>query len=251
MKIISFLNIKGGVGKTISTVNIAAELGKEGKKVLVIDLDPQSNTTKYLNMYNSDAKGSYEVLSGEDVGIQITQYDGVWLISGNIKLIMSEAEILADTKKARETRLRKWINNKPQDTFDYVLIDCPPSLGMLSTNALTASDYVLVPLKIDAFSLDGFEYLLNSIDSVKEEFNERLELLGVFVTMDRSTKINRELKEELKEELGDYLFNQSIRENIDVIKSTFESTPVVYLNKRANASKDYKALVEELKCRLI
>ncbi len=251
MKIISFLNIKGGVGKTISTVNIAAELGRQSKKVLVIDLDPQSNTTKYLNMYDPNVKGSYEVLSGEDVGIQITSYDGVWLISGNIKLIMSEAEILADTKKARETRLRKWLNNKPQGTFDYVLIDCPPSLGMLSTNALTASDHVLVPLKIDAFSLDGFEYLLNSIDSVKEEFNEKLELLGVFITMDRSTKINKELKEELKVELGNYLFKQSIRENVDVIKSTFESTPVVYFNKRANASKDYKALVEELKCRLI
>ena len=251
MKIISFLNIKGGVAKTVSTVNVAAELGKQGYKVLIIDLDPQSNATKYLNMYDSRIRGSYELLSGEDVSVSITKYDGVWLVPGNIKLIASESEILADTKRARETRLRKWLSSKPQDTFDYVLIDCPPSLGMISINALTASDYVLVPLKIDKFSLDGFEYLINSINSVKEEFNENLNLLGVFITMDRATKINREIKEELKGELGEKLFNQTIRDNIDVIKSTFESTPLIYFNNRANAAKDYKALVDELQCRLI
>lgn len=251
MKIISFLNIKGGVGKTVSTVNVAAELGMQGKKVLVIDLDPQSNTTKHFRMYDSKIKGSYEVLLGEDVSVQATSYKGVWIIPGNIRLITSEAEILADTKRARETRLKKWLKNKKENIFDYVLIDCPPSLGMISTNALTASDYVIVPLKIDAFSLDGFEYLISSIDSVREEFNSELKLLGVFVTMDRATKINREIKEELNDELGNLLFKNAIRENVDVIKSTFESTPVVYYNKRANASKDYKALVEEILCRLI
>lgn len=251
MKIISFLNIKGGVAKTTSCVNVAAALGKLGKKVLIIDLDPQSNATKYLGMYDSRIRGSYELLSGEDVSISITKYDGMWLVPANIKLIASESEILADTKKARETRLRKWLSSKPQEIFDYVLIDCPPSLGMISINALTASDYVLVPLKIDKFSLDGFEYLLNSINSVKEEFNERLNLLGVFVTMDRATKINKDIKQELKEELGDLLFKQTIRENVDVIKSTFESTPLIYFNNRANASKDYKSLVEELECHLI
>lgn len=251
MKVISFLNIKGGVGKTVSIVNIAAELGKQGKKVLVIDLDPQSNSTKYFRMYDPNINGAYELLLGMDVPVQLTTYEGVWIIPANIKLIVSEAEILADTKRARETRLKKWINSKTQDTFDYILIDCPPSLGMISTNALTASDYVLVPLKIDAFSLDGFEYLLSSIDSVKEEFNSKLKLLGVFVTMDRATTINREIKEELRSELGDLLFKQCIRENIDVIKSTFESIPVVYFNKRANASMDYKRLVEEMQCRLI
>lgn len=251
MKIISFLNIKGGVAKTVSTVNVAAELGKQDYKVLIIDLDPQSNATKYLGLYYPNSQGSYELLMGEDVGICMTEYKGVSLVPANIKLIASESEILADTKRARETRLKKWLSSKAQDTFDYVLIDCPPSLGMISINALTASDYVLVPLKIDKFSLDGFEYLIGSINSVKDEFNERLNLLGVFITMDRATKINREVKEELKTELGDLLFKQTIRENVDVIKSTFESTPLIYFNNRANASKDYKALVEEFKCRII
>lgn len=251
MKIISFLNIKGGVAKTTSCVNVAAELGRQGKKVLIIDLDPQSNATKYLNVYNPNTKGTYELLAGEDVPIQGTIYKNLWIVPANINLIMSEAEILADTKKARETRLKKWLNSKKEDSFDYILIDCPPSLGMLSINALAASKYVVVPLKIDKFALDGFEYLMGSIQGVKEEFNDELKLLGILVTMDRSTTINREIKQELKEELGDMLFKQTIRDNVDVIKSTFNSTPVVYFNIRANASKDYKSFVEEMQQCLI
>ncbi|MCI1478094.1 MAG: ParA family protein [Clostridium beijerinckii] len=251
MKVISFLNIKGGVAKTTSCVNVAAELGRRGKKVLIIDLDPQSNATKYLNVYNPNTKGTYELLAGEDVPIQGTIYKNLWIVPANINLIMSEGEILADTKKARETRLKKWLNSKKEDSFDYILIDCPPSLGMLSINALAASKYVIVPLKIDKFALDGFEYLMGSIQGVKEEFNDELKLLGILVTMDRATTINREIKQELKEELGDMLFKQSIRDNVDVIKSTFNSTPVIYFNARANASKDYKGFVEEMQQCLI
>ena len=171
MKVVSFINIKGGVAKTTSCVNVAAQLGREGKKILIIDMDPQSNATKYLDMYNPDLKGTYEILNGEDVPVQISAYDNVWLIPANINLIMSESEILSDMKRARETRIKKWIESKDSSTFDYVLIDCPPSLGMLSVNALVASDYVIVPLKIDKFALDGFEYLISSIQGIKEEFN--------------------------------------------------------------------------------
>ncbi|MDU4658727.1 MAG: ParA family protein [Clostridium butyricum] len=242
MKIISFLNIKGGVAKTTSCVNVAAQLGREGKNVLIIDMDPQSNATKYLHMYNPNLKGTYEILNGEDVAVQGTVFDNVWLIPANISLIMSESE---------ETRIKKWLQSKNTNTFDYVLIDCPPSLGMLSINALVASDYVIVPLKIDKFSLDGFEYLMSSIQEVKEEFNSNLNVLGILITMDKATRINKEIKGELKEELGDLMFKQTIRDNVDVIKSTFESKPIIYMNKNANASKDYIKFVEEMQCRLI
>lgn len=242
MKIISFLNIKGGVAKTTSCVNVAAQLGRESKKVLIIDMDPQSNATKYLHMYNPNLKGTYEILNGEDVAVQGTVFDNVWLIPANISLIMSESE---------ETRIKKWLQSKNTNTFDYVLIDCPPSLGMLSINALVASDYVIVPLKIDKFSLDGFEYLMSSIQEVKEEFNSNLNVLGILITMDKATRINKEIKGELKEELGDLMFKQTIRDNVDVVKSTFESKPVIYMNKNANASKDYIKFVEEMQCRLI
>lgn len=250
MKIISMLNIKGGVAKTVSTVNIAAEIGTLGYEVLVIDLDPQSNATKYLNMYSPNEESVYELLKGENFNyIKDTEFKGVSIVPANIKLIMSEAEILADTKKARETRLNKYLK-KLDKTFDYVIIDCPPSLGMLTTNALAASDYVLVPIKIDKFALDGFEYLISSIEEVKEEFNSRLELLGAFVTMDKATKVNREIKEELEEALGSRFFKQSIRENAEVVKSTFKSKPLMYFNKNAVATKNYKLLVEELICRI-
>lgn len=250
MKIISLLNIKGGVAKTVSTVNIAAELGALGYEVLVIDLDPQSNATKYLNMYSSNEASAYELLRGEEFNyIKDTEFKGLAIVPANIKLIMSEAEILSDTKKARETRLSKYIK-KLDRTFDYVIIDCPPALGMLTTNALAASDYVLVPIKIDKFALDGFEYLIESIEEAREEFNPNLELLGAFVTMDKSTKVNKEMKQGLLDALGDRFFKQSIRENAEVVKSTFESKPLMYFNKNAMAAKNYKALVEEIICRI-
>lgn len=250
MKIISTLNIKGGVAKTVSTVNIAAELGRLGKKVLVIDLDPQSNATKYLNCYGEDELSTYDLLNGEDTPIVFTGFEGVYLIPSNIKLILSESEILADTKKSRELRLKKYLS-RIQHNYDYVIIDCPPSLGVLTTNALAASDYVLVPVKIDMFALDGFEYLISSIEEVREEFNPNLSLLGVFVTMDKATTINKVIKEELSQLLGNKLFETSIRENVDVVKSTFNLTPVIYFNKRAAATKDYKALVKEIEQWLI
>lgn len=245
MKIISILNIKGGVAKTVSAVNIAAELGRLGNSVLIIDLDPQANATKYLDCYQADGLSTYDVLNGADVGAIYTGYDGVYLIPSNIKLILSESEILADTKRSRELRLRKYLN-KINVNYDYVIIDCPPSLGVLTTNALAASDYVMVPIKIDMFALDGFEYLISSIEEIREEFNPELNLLGVFITMDKSTTINREIKEELRESLGDKLFKTTIRDNVDVVKSTFNLKPVIYFNKKAAATKDYKALVKEI-----
>ena len=250
MKVISILNIKGGVAKTVSTVNIAAELGALGNEVLVIDLDPQSNSSKYLDRYSSSLPSIYELLKGEDLNyIRETEFQGVSIIPANIKLIMSEAEILSDTRRARETRLNKYIK-KIDRTFDYVIIDCPPALGMLTTNALAASDYILVPIKIDRFALDGFEYLISSIEEAKEEFNSRLELLGAFITMDKATKINKEIKKELSDILRDRFFKQTIRENAEVVKSTFESKPLMYFNKNAMAAKNYKALVEEIICRI-
>lgn len=242
MKVVSIINIKGGVAKTTSTVNIAALLASKLNKVLIVDLDPQANTTKLLDMYSPEEKGTYEVLRGEDVKPIKTSFK-VDLLPSNIRLIMSESEILSDTRRSRENRLKKWLDKQE---YDYVFIDCPPALGTLTTNALVASDYVLVPLKIDKFALDGFEYLLDSIEETKQEFNEKLKLLGVFVTMDKHTKINKEIKEDLTNALGDKFFKQTIRENVDVIKSTFYNAPVVISRPKANASKDYINLVKEL-----
>lgn len=245
-RVISFLNIKGGVGKTISTTNIGAALDKMGYSVLIIDIDPQSNATKYLSSYKENDLSSYELLKGETGNyIKATKYNALQIVPGNIKLIMAENEIMLDTRKARETRLKKWIDSLDHE-FDFILIDCPPSLNILTTNALVASTEVLVPIKIDKFALDGFEYLMSAIEETREEFNPHLNLLGAFITMDKSTTINRDIKAELDQILGDKFLKQTIRENVAVTKSTFHETPVIYHDPKSNSAKDYIKLTEEI-----
>lgn len=245
MKVISIMNIKGGVGKTVSTINIAACLRLMGKKVLVIDLDPQSNATQYLNLYDPKLRSTYDVLMGDCDKSVIRNSNDIDLVPANIKMVTCENEIMNDTRKSRENRLRKFINSL-NESYDYVLLDCPPALGVLSTNALVASTHVLVPIKPDRFSIDGLEYLIETIFEVQNEFNSGLQLLGVFVTMDNSTTPNKEIKEELRAALDSKFFDATIRNNVAVIKSTLKQMPVVNMSKKSNSSKDYMRLCEEV-----
>ncbi|AZV56776.1 ParA family protein [Clostridium sp. AWRP] len=249
MKKVSIVNIKGGVGKTVSTVNIAACLGELNKKVLIVDADAQSNATQYLNCYSPEGISTYDVLMDKDIDVNTviknTSVKGVSVIPANIKLILCENEIVNDTRRSRENRLKKALDALKEE-YDYVIIDCPPSLGVVTTNALVASDYILVPIKIDRFALDGFGYLLDTIDQISDEFNPKLNFTGAFITMDKRTAINRKMKAELKEALKDKLFNVSIRENVKVIQSTFEQQPVITYCKNAISSKDYRALTQEV-----
>ncbi len=248
MKIISFLNIKGGVGKTTSTVNIASELARLNNKVLVIDLDPQCNSSKYIPYKNKPEANSFNILYGNSPisSICSTVYKNLYIIPALIDLVRFESKLDNEyniCEGALNNALEKLRNI---DFFDYILIDCPPSLGMLSTNALVASDYVLVPVKIDNFALIGLDYLISCIEQVKAELNPGLKLLGMFITLDDNTKINKEIKNDMKEAFGDKFFNQTIRKNVDVTKSTFEQVPVYYYNKRAIAAIDYAALTKEV-----
>ncbi len=248
MKIISIVNIKGGVGKTVSTVNMAACLGELGKKVLIVDADPQSNATQYLNCYDPEGTSTYDVLMDKDLDISTvikgTGVKNVDVIPANIKLILCENEIINDTRRSRETRLKKSLEDLKE--YDYAIVDCPPSLSVITTNALVASDYVLVPIKIDKFALDGFGYLLDTIDQISDEFNPGLEFLGVFITMDKRTAVNKNIKTELKEALKEKFLNTSIRENVKLVQSTFEQKPVIVYDKNAISSKDYIALTQEV-----
>lgn len=249
MKIISIVNIKGGVGKTVSSVNIAACLGESDKRVLIIDTDAQSNATQYLNCYEPQGTSSYDLLMDKDLEIstviKCTSLKNVDIIPGNIKLILCENEIVNDTRRSRENRLKK-VLERLDSQYDYVIIDCPPSLGIITTNALVASNYVLVPIKIDKFALDGFGYLLDTIDQISDEFNPGLEFLGAFITMDKRTAVNRSVKAELKEALDGKLLNASIRENVKLVQSTFEQKPVISYAKNAISSKDYRVLTQEV-----
>lgn len=250
MVVISMVNIKGGVGKTVSTVNMAACFAEQHKRVLVIDLDAQSNATQYLKSYDGSGFSSYDVMMYKDIDIhrviRKTEVENVDIVPANIKLATCESEIANNTMRSREQRLKRALSSV-EGEYDYVIIDCPPSLGIFTTNALVASKYVLVPIKIDQFALDGLGYILETIDELKDEFNPGLEFMGAFITMDKRTAVNREVKEELRNCLGDKILRTSIRENVKVVQSTFEQQPVVIFDKNAISSTDYRALTREVK----
>ncbi|WWU63315.1 ParA family protein [Clostridium baratii] len=248
-KILSLFNIKGGVAKTTSTANLGACLSLQGHKVLLIDLDPQSNLTKLFKAYSIDDLSVANALLDKKINvneiIKTTDFENIDIMPSNIKLAFAEREILLDVSRSQQNRLARAIKNLDTD-YDYILIDCPPSLNMITINSLCASDDVLVPIKIDKFALDGLEYLLESIEEIKDEFNPNLNFKGCFVTMDTATTVNRQIKKELKNILEDKLFNTTIKQNVKVIESTFEESPVVFSNKKARASINYKELTKEL-----
>lgn len=249
MKKISMLNIKGGVAKTTSTINLAAILANEGKKVLVVDIDPQSNSTIVFKNYDINALSISDVLLQKEINIteiiKETEYENIDILPSNISLAFTEKKILLDITRNQQNRLKKALDLVEKE-YDYCIIDCPPSLNMITINALVASDEVIVPIKIDKFALDGLEYLLQSIEEIKEEFNPNLIFKGCFITMDSATTVNKEIKKALKSILKDKLFDTSIRQNISVVESTFEQMPVIEYKQNSNASKDYKLLAKEV-----
>lgn len=245
-KVISFLNIKGGVGKTASCVNIGAVLAQKGYSVLIVDIDKQSNSTQYLNQYVPDSVSMFEVMTegiSIDEVITPTEYDRLFIARSNIKMILATDYKAEQTIESENVLAEQLVN---QD-YDYILIDCPPNLNYLVTNALVASTDVLVPIKIDKFALDGFSYLVNHINEVNDNYNATLNFSGVFVTMDKKrTNISKQVKEMLKENLGDLVFENTVRDNAALVYSTFAQKPVINFDKRANSTVDYTALTEEI-----
>ena len=250
MKTISMINIKGGVGKTISTVNVGAVLAEQGYRVLIVDLDAQANATQLLDCYQADAEKTIKNIFLEKkytttAAIVKTQHENIELIPSHIGFAFSESMIITDTSRQPQTILRKALN-QVSDNYDYCLLDCPPNIGIVTLNALTASDYTLVPIKIDQFALDGLGYLLETIYNVTEEFNPSLDFLGSFVTMDTATTVNKAIKEQLKQMSAIKLLNTSIKNNARIPESTFEKVPLVYSKPKAPASINYKNLTIEI-----
>lgn len=245
---IAIFNQKGGVAKTTTSLNLANGLANEGKKVLLVDMDGQSNATKHLKRYDPKMPSICDLLLNKDMDvvdvIQDTEIENLDILPSSIKLIKSE-NLVANESFSREMKLKKILKNVEKD-YDFCIVDCPPSLGIYVSNVLVAASYVITPMKIDQYALDGFSNLMEAIEGVKEELNPRLKFMGVVITMDEATTINKDIKEMLNEQLPNQIFKTTIRRNVDVTKSTFTGKPVVGFNPKARASKDYISFTKEV-----
>lgn len=244
MRVISIINQKGGVAKTTSTLSLASALSKLEKEVLVIDMDPQGNATTGAGLDKSDLRGTtFDLLLRSNQIEDCIITNGIYDIIGTgIELASAEYEMF--NKFLRESLLRKKLQDKKN--YDFVLIDCPPSLSLLTVNALVASDEVLIPVAPEPFALEGISQLINTIIEIRQ-INENLELKSVFITkFDQRKKTNIEIKEGLEKMFKDKLSKTIIRISSDIEKGQFINKDIYEYNPKCNAAKDYMNLAKEL-----
>ena len=249
--VIAFANQKGGVGKTTSAVNTAASLGVLGYRVLLVDLDPQGSATSGVGVSKKGARFTVrDVLVGgckaSDAVVR-TEYEKLDLIPANISLAGAEYDLLdGDGAEAHLTNAIQPLRSQ----YDYIIIDCPPSLGMLTVNAMTASDGVIIPLPCEFYALEGLSQLTMTISRIKKRYNPRLNITGILVTMyNGRLSLSTQVMAELQRHYGDRLFETTIGRNVRVSEAPSFGTPVYYHDKRAKGAKDYLQLAQELTTR--
>lgn len=247
-KVISIANQKGGVGKTTTAINLAASLAAIEHPTLVIDIDPQSNTTSGLGIDVKTVTSSiYEVMIGsadtEDT-IRSTELDFLDLIPAHINLVGAEIEMI--DREDRERILDKAIGNL-RDKYDFIIIDCPPSLGLLTINALTASDSIVIPVQCEYFALEGLGQLLNTIKIVRQHLNPELDIEGVLLTMyDTRTRLSNQVADEVKRYFDDRVFKSVISRNIRLAEAPSFGKPALLYDSTSTGSKNYLSLAREI-----
>ena len=247
-KVIALANQKGGVSKTTTTANLGIGLANAGKKVLLIDLDPQGNTTSGVGINKKNMKNStYDVLiSRRDAASAVikTEFENLYIMPSNISLAGAEFELVdADN---REQRLKKALETLKNE-YDMVIIDCPPSLGLITVNALVASDGIVVPMLCEYFSLEGLAQLLMTVKEIKRRYNPALELTGILITMyNGRLNLSHEVAAELKKYYADKLFKTLIPRSVKVSEAPGFGEPIQYYEKHGKGAEAYNDVCEEI-----
>ena len=250
-KIIAFSNQKGGVGKTTSAINLATYVAKAGNKVLLVDFDPQGNATSGFGVEKNQLKQNcYDVLMGEclpqDV-ILSTMVENLDILPCNIDLAAAEVDLVSMV--ARESSLKRAID-PIKGNYDFIFIDCPPSLGLLTLNALVASDSVIIPIQSEFFALEGLSQLVNTIKIVKQRLNPNLTINGVILTMyDNRTTMSKQVTAEIYRYFGDKVYTVPVPRNIKLVESPSFGVPVVFHAPKSTGAVSYQALAEQFLAR--
>lgn len=246
-KVISVANQKGGVGKTTTTVNLATLLAKRGKKVLLIDTDPQGNATSGLGVTKELELSVYDILVGEttfEETVQETAVKNLKVCPSNISLAGAEVELVS--MMSREQRLKTKLD-EVKEQYDYILIDCPPSLGLITLNAFTSSDSVLIPVQCEYFALEGLGQLLNTVNLVKKHLNKNLEIEGALLTMyDARTNLSNQVVKEVKKYFEDKVYKTVIPRNVRLSEAPSYGMPISIYDPKSKGAKAYDKFAKEL-----
>jgi chromosome partitioning protein len=245
-KIVVFANQKGGVGKTTSAVNLGAYIAEKGKRVLLVDFDPQGNLSSNVGA-DTKKPGIYEIITGKATSrqaIQKTSIENLFIIPSNINLTGANVELINLEK--REYYLKSSIEGVASD-FDYIFIDCPPSLGILTLNGLVAAEYVLIPLQCEYFALEGLSLLLKTIQKVQAELNPDLKIGGILFTMyDKRTNLAHEVVQEVTGYFKNKVFRTIIPRNVKISEAPSFSKPISLYDRECIGAKSYEQLADEV-----